>query len=193
MDLELGHTNYRNSLSPRFLEHRTRSDLILLSFLSEIGPLGKAGVKSSPLTPSPAGLGVSITDLAKFQELSDKENGDSADNVVSWHNDSYPYVCVLMLSDVSEMIGGETALQVSPFSFSFLSYFSFGRVFFLYLPLLLSQQCGDGRIVKARGPGVGNCVVMQGRHIRHAALRAYNTAEARIFFSFLFTSISFNL
>lgn len=31
--------------------------------------------------------------------------------VVGWHTDSYPFVCVLMLSDCSSMIGGETALQ----------------------------------------------------------------------------------
>ena len=31
--------------------------------------------------------------------------------VVDWHTDSYPFVCVLMMSDCSEMIGGETALR----------------------------------------------------------------------------------
>lgn len=120
----------------------------LLICKTEIGPLGKAGVKASPFSPVPAGLGATPEELAKFQELADNENGDSADNVVSWHNDSYPFVCVLMLSDVSEMIGGETALK-----------------------------CGDGRIVKARGPSVGSCVMLQGRHILHSALRAYNTGE----------------
>ena len=30
--------------------------------------------------------------------------------IVGWHKDSYPFVCVLMLSDCSTMIGGETAL-----------------------------------------------------------------------------------
>lgn len=30
--------------------------------------------------------------------------------IVGWHNDSYPFVCVAMLSDCSTMIGGETAL-----------------------------------------------------------------------------------
>ena len=42
----------------------------------------------------------------------------SADNpdlpaapVVNWHKDSYPFVCVLMLSDAPDMKGGETALQ----------------------------------------------------------------------------------
>lgn len=31
--------------------------------------------------------------------------------VVGWHTDSYPFVCVLMLSDCTNMVGGETALQ----------------------------------------------------------------------------------
>jgi hypothetical protein len=33
--------------------------------------------------------------------------------VVGWHNDSYPFVCVLMLSDCTEMVGGETALMTA--------------------------------------------------------------------------------
>lgn len=44
--------------------------------------------------------------------------------VVDWHTDSYPFVCVVMLSDCSEMIGGETALRT-----------------------------GTGEIMKVRGPG----------------------------------------
>lgn len=31
--------------------------------------------------------------------------------VVGWHTDSYPFVCVLMLSDCTNMVGGETALR----------------------------------------------------------------------------------
>jgi hypothetical protein len=30
--------------------------------------------------------------------------------IVGWHKDSYPFVCVLMLSDCTNMIGGETAI-----------------------------------------------------------------------------------
>ena len=43
--------------------------------------------------------------------------------IVDWHTDSYPFVCVTMLSDCTNMIGGETALRT-----------------------------GDGDIVKVRGP-----------------------------------------
>lgn len=31
--------------------------------------------------------------------------------VVDWHTDSYPFVCVTMLSDCSTMVGGETMLR----------------------------------------------------------------------------------
>lgn len=43
--------------------------------------------------------------------------------VVGWHRDSYPFVCVLMMSDTTGMVGGETALRT-----------------------------GDGNIKKVRGP-----------------------------------------
>jgi hypothetical protein len=31
--------------------------------------------------------------------------------IVDWHKDSYPFVCVLMMSDTAGMVGGETALK----------------------------------------------------------------------------------
>ena len=43
--------------------------------------------------------------------------------IVDWHRDSYPFVCVTMLSDCTSMIGGETALKT-----------------------------GNGKILKVRGP-----------------------------------------
>ncbi|GAA5865238.1 hypothetical protein JCM8547_008326 [Rhodosporidiobolus lusitaniae] len=49
---------------------------------------------------------------------------------------------------VDTMIGGETAVKT-----------------------------GSGRILKVRGPSVGSCVVLQGRHIHHAALRAFGRGE----------------
>lgn len=48
--------------------------------------------------------------------------------VVGWHNDSYPFVCVLMLSDCTDMVGGETALRT-----------------------------GNGGIMKVRGPEEVRC------------------------------------
>lgn len=32
-------------------------------------------------------------------------------NVDDWHTDSYPFVCIVMLSDPSDMLGGETVCQ----------------------------------------------------------------------------------
>lgn len=48
---------------------------------------------------------------------------EDEDPIVDWHTDSYPFVCVTMLSDCTNMIGGETALRK-----------------------------GDGEVVKVRGP-----------------------------------------
>ena len=45
--------------------------------------------------------------------------------LVGWHTDSYPFVCVTMLSDCTTMVGGETALHT-----------------------------GDGTILKVRGPAM---------------------------------------
>jgi hypothetical protein len=68
--------------------------------------------------------------------------------VVGWHHDSYPFVCVLMLSDCTGMVGGETALRTA-----------------------------DGEILKVRGPQEGCAVVLQGRYITHQALRALGAKE----------------
>ncbi|PYH73857.1 uncharacterized protein BO88DRAFT_432208 [Aspergillus vadensis CBS 113365] len=70
------------------------------------------------------------------------------DAIVDWHTDSYPFVCVTMLSDCTNMIGGETALRT-----------------------------GNGEIVKVRGPQKGSAVILQGRYIEHKALRALGATE----------------
>jgi hypothetical protein len=36
---------------------------------------------------------------------------DDEQPIVGWHRDSYPFVCVLMMSDTTGMVGGETALR----------------------------------------------------------------------------------
>lgn len=69
-------------------------------------------------------------------------------NVTSWHNDSYPWVCVVMLSDPTGMKGGETALRK-----------------------------GDGSLLKVRGPSMGSAVMMQGGLINHVALKALGDGE----------------
>ncbi|KAF9874000.1 hypothetical protein CkaCkLH20_08372 [Colletotrichum karsti] len=74
-------------------------------------------------------------------------SGDQTSSV-GWHYDSYPFVCVTMASDCTGMVGGETAIQ---------------------LP--------GGEIKKVRGPAMGTAVVMQGRYIRHQALKAFGGRE----------------
>lgn len=92
--------------------------------------------------------------------------------VVNWHKDSYPFVCVVMLSDATEMKGGETALRT-----------------------------GTGEIMKVRGPQMvssflpydiwqsievdkeflriiqGSAIILQGRYITHIALPSTNCRE----------------
>jgi hypothetical protein len=60
---------------------------------------------------------------AVAEKKSRNEEWEDEDAIVDWHTDSYPFVCVTMLSDCTEMIGGETALRR-----------------------------GDGEVVKVRGP-----------------------------------------
>ncbi len=46
------------------------------------------------------------------------KNGDDSNTTkdsppaFAWHYDSYPFVCVTMLSDCTDMIGGETAIKM---------------------------------------------------------------------------------
>jgi hypothetical protein len=68
--------------------------------------------------------------------------------IVSWHTDAYSFVYVLMPSDCTGMIGGETALRTA-----------------------------SGDIIKVRGPTEGNAVILQGRYITHQALRALGAKE----------------
>ncbi|CAG7932449.1 unnamed protein product [Penicillium olsonii] len=66
----------------------------------------------------------------------------------AWHYDSFPFVCVTMLSDCTNMIGGETAIRTP-----------------------------SGEIKKIRGPAMGTGVIMQGRYIEHQALKALGGSE----------------
>ncbi|ORY55701.1 uncharacterized protein BCR38DRAFT_528838 [Pseudomassariella vexata] len=95
-------------------------------------------------------------ELAAFRERAEYEADEGIAGcpweddkpIVDWHCDSYPFVCVTMLSDCTTMIGGETALRT-----------------------------GTGDIMKVRGPQMGCAVILQGRYIEHQALRALGTAE----------------
>lgn len=46
----------------------------------------------------------------KKRPLADDDNDKP---IVGWHTDSYPFVCVLMLSDCTNMVGGETVIRTA--------------------------------------------------------------------------------
>ncbi|WPK22977.1 hypothetical protein PUMCH_000200 [Australozyma saopauloensis] len=77
-----------------------------------------------------------------------EEDGSDIPAIVGWHHDSYPFVCVLMLSDTSEMIGGETYLRT-----------------------------GDNKITKVSGPTKGAAAMLQGRLISHLAPKPVGASE----------------
>jgi hypothetical protein len=54
-------------------------------------------------------LSVPMPKPARKNEDGDEEEEEQA--IVGWHRDSYPFVCVLMMSDTTDMVGGETALR----------------------------------------------------------------------------------
>ncbi|KAL1306341.1 hypothetical protein AAFC00_005056 [Neodothiora populina] len=71
-----------------------------------------------------------------------------SNSVIPWHYDSYPYVCIIMLSDTTHMHGGYTYIKT-----------------------------GDGSTQKIEGPSLGTAVVLQGGQVEHLAARAFGTAE----------------
>lgn len=68
--------------------------------------------------------------------------------VVGWHRDSYPFVCILMLSDCGSMGGGETAVLKA-----------------------------NGDIERIHNLAKGCAIVLQGRYITHKALRTLGNPE----------------
>lgn len=77
-----------------------------------------------------------------------EDPGDDIPAIVGWHHDLYPFVCVLMLSDTTHMIGGETYLRM-----------------------------GDGKVARVLGPQKGSAAVLQGRLISHLAPKPVGAAE----------------
>lgn len=77
-----------------------------------------------------------------------ESSGDDIPAIVGWHNDSFPFVCVLMLSDTTNMIGGETYLRM-----------------------------GDNTVAKVSGPQRGSAAVLQGRLINHLAPKPIGASE----------------
>lgn len=58
-----------------------------------------------------ANINISINDQnIQLGVYEDKPDHDRT-SAVAWHYDSFPFVCVTMLSDCTGMVGGETALR----------------------------------------------------------------------------------
>ncbi|OAX84459.1 hypothetical protein ACJ72_01183 [Emergomyces africanus] len=91
---------------------------------------------------------INISVPSQIEKGQDAASSEDDEPIVDWHTDSYPFVCVTMLSDCTHMVGGETALRK-----------------------------GDGSILRVRGPQMGCAVVLQGRYIEHQALRALGGTE----------------
>ncbi|CAE6467547.1 unnamed protein product [Rhizoctonia solani] len=102
----------------------------------------------SPVSPEDKKHEPNVTEAACPPLHEPEPEKDEHKPVVGWHRDSYPWVCVLMLSDATTMQGGETALA-----------------------------CADGTVKKVRGPQMGWAIMLQGRYIDHVALGAYGAPE----------------
>lgn len=94
----------------------------------------------------------------KSQEVADREisdhkqklaeDGSDMPAVVGWHTDLPPFVCVLMLSDTTNMIGGETFLRM-----------------------------GNGDLACVPGPRKGYAAILQGHLVQHLAAKPLGATE----------------
>lgn len=107
-----------------------------------------AGVDLIPCTDFEIGH-INLSNTSSVKESSTEGLDPGVEKpIVDWHTDSYPFVAVTMLSDCTDMIGGETMLRQ-----------------------------GNGECLKVRGPEKGYTVILQGRYIQHKALRATGCTE----------------
>ena len=60
-----------------------------------------------------ANINISINNPNVEVALTDDKPQEDELPAVAWHYDSFPFVCVTMLSDCTDMVGGETALRTA--------------------------------------------------------------------------------
>ncbi|PYI07531.1 hypothetical protein BO78DRAFT_366737 [Aspergillus sclerotiicarbonarius CBS 121057] len=113
----------------------------LLAMVSEVAGLDLVPVFDYEI----ANINISIND---DQVQSKGEGSDGEMSSFAWHFDSFPFVCVTMMSDCTDMVGGETAIRTP-----------------------------SGDIKKVRGPTMGTAIIMQGRYIEHQALKSIGGHE----------------
>lgn len=88
---------------------------------------------------------------SRQKALKGDSNGDDIPAIVGWHRDAYPFVCVLMLSDTTNMIGGETSLRMG------------GK--------------NAGKVSVVPGPKRGYATILQGGLIEHIAPSPVGVSE----------------
>jgi hypothetical protein len=76
----------------------------------QLGPEGIDGVWKTPVEP-PAATEDAIQQFESEKPKPCAKETDQSNSIVSWHKDSHPFVCVVMLSDARNMLGGETELR----------------------------------------------------------------------------------
>ncbi|KAJ0356918.1 hypothetical protein COL154_010650 [Colletotrichum chrysophilum] len=109
-------------------------------------------------------INISIQKAASDEDKAAAKSGDNT-SVTKWHYDAFPFVCVVMMSDATNMLGGETALKTGT-----------GEVLKVRGPQMVSKT--------SRWPSVsqltllkGYAVILQGRYVEHQALAAIGGAE----------------
>ncbi|KAJ5641228.1 hypothetical protein N7490_005228 [Penicillium lividum] len=98
-------------------------------------------ISNLKVEPSVEKIELSLEDRA-YDPLKDEAS------IIPWHYDSYPYVCVVMLSETDGMVGGETYIKK-----------------------------GNGEAQKVEGPQIGHAVMLQGGEVQHLAARAKGVKE----------------
>ena len=75
----------------------------------QLGPGGIDAVRATPVEP-PTATEEAIRQFEKDRPKK-REITDQTKPIIEWHRDSHPWVCVVMLSDARNMVGGETELM----------------------------------------------------------------------------------
>lgn len=94
-----------------------------------------------------------LEQIAAMEGSSEAFGPDPLDAIVNWHYDSWPFVCVLMLSDTTGMVGGETRLRMG---------------------------CAPGEepeVAMVPGPKQGYAAMLQGGQIEHIACKPLGSME----------------
>lgn len=102
---------------------------------------------------------------APTEDIQKAKAAENEKSAFAWHYDSYPFVCVTMLSDCTGMVGGETALKTAS-----------REVMKVRGPAMVSCQ-SPSRPDQTAKFLQGTAVIMQGRYPNHAALKAFGGRE----------------